>query len=1183
MRLLRRNSDGELSLTRDLRREDTIPPYATLSHTWGADAEEVKFEDLRCGTGKDKPGYRKIQLCAEQARRDGLQYFWVDTCCIDKANKVELSQAINSMFRWYRDATRCYVYLSDFYGSEFDGSNFRRSRWFTRCWTLQELLAPALVEFFSHQWQRLGDKTSLMQHIHEATGIPHSALEGAPLAMFGDNERLSWTEHREATREEDKAYSLLGIFGVYISPLYGEGIGRAFGRLHCEIEKLGRCIQDLYLTDPQDDKKRIEDTKGGLLKESYRWVLYNASFQQWRNDPQSQLLWVKGDPGKGKTMLLCGIIDELQKSKAKANVLSFYFCQATDSRINSATAVLRGLLYLLIKQQPSLASHVRKKHDDAGKALFRDANAWFALSEIFVDILHDPDMSSTYLVIDALDECVSDLPKLLGFIAQNSAVSSRVKWIVSSRNWPYIEEQLERAGHKVRLSLELNAESVSVAVSLFVKSKVSQLAEGKKYDEQTRDTVLNYLASNANDTFLWVALVCQDLQQVPRRNVLKKLRTFPPGLISLYKRMMEQISASDDSHLCKQILALTAVLYRPVTMYELASLVEEVEDISDDLESVRELISLCGSFLTLREDTVYFVHQSAKDFLFAEAFNKVFPYGSAEAHRIVFLRSLNLLSNTLRRDIYDLRAFGYPAEEVEQPDPDPLATSRYSCVYWVNHLYDSRPNSSASYAATLQDGGIVDLFLREKYLYWLEALSLCRSMPKGVASMAQLWSLVEERRELSSFTELVHDANRFIMYHKGAIESNPLQAYASALLFSPLTSLVRRHFQHQEPKWITIKPDIEGSWSACLQTLEGHGDYHVYSVAFSHDSTRLASASADRTIKIWDTSSGACLQTLEGHGDYIQSVAFSHDLTRLASALHDGTVKIWDTSSGACLQTVEGYGDYIRLVAFSHDLTRLASASGDRTVKIWDTSSGACLQTLEGHSDSIISVTFSHYSTRLASASLDSTVKIWDTSGGACLQTPVGHGDYIWSVAFSHDSTRLASASGDRTVKIWDTSSGACLQTLEGHSEDITSVTFSHDSTWLASASADGTVKIWDAGSGACLQTLAIGEILYHLSFDSTGSYLHTEIGPIAIGKSEVWDVTNIMEPDCLHYQGVGVSLDRMWITYNGRNVLWVPSEYRAGRTSVCGEKVGVGAGSGRVWICSLHRDYFIDEDGGRR
>ncbi|KAH7033954.1 beta transducin-like protein HET-E2C [Macrophomina phaseolina] len=1066
MRLLRRNSNGELSLTRDLRGEDTIPPYAILSHTWGADAEEVTFEDLTYSTGKNKAGYRKIQLCAEQARQDGLQYTWVDTCCIDKVNKVELSQAINSMFRWYRDATRCYVYLSDVSGSDVEGLNFRKSRWFTRGWTLQELLAPTLVEFFSQEWQRLGDKTSLMQHIHEATGIPHSALEGAPLAKFSVNERLSWNEHRQTKHEEDKAYSLLGIFGVYISPIYGEGTGRAFGRLHHEIEKLGRCIQDLYLTDPQDDKKRIEDTKGGLLKDSYRWVLNNTNFQQWYNDPQSQLLWIKGDPGKGKTMLLCGIVDELQKSKAKANLLSFYFCQATDSRINSATAVLRGLLYLLIKQQPSLVSHVRKKHDDAGKALFEDANAWFALSEIFADMLHDPDLNNTYLVIDALDECLADLPKLLDLIAQNSAVSSRVKWIVSSRNWPDIEEQLERAAHKVKLSLELNAESVSAAVSLFIEWKVSQLAEGKKYDKQTREAVLNYLASNANDTFLWVALVCQNLQQVQRWNVLKKLQAFPPGLISLYERMMKQISASDDSHLCKQVLALTAIVYRPVTIHELASLIEEVEDMSDDLDSVREIISLCGSFLTLREDTVYFVHQSAKDFLFAEAFDEVFPCGSTDAHRMVFLKSLKLLSKTLRRDMYDLGALGHPAEEVEQPDPDPLATSRYSCVYW--------------------------------YLYWLEALSLCRSMPKGVVSMAQLWSLVEERGELTSFTKLVHDANRFVMYHKGAIESSPLQAYASALLFSPASSLVRRRFQHEEPEWITIKPDTEESWSACLQTLEGHNGL-VWSVTFSHDSARLASGSWDRTVKIWDVSSGACLQTLEGHSSFVRSVTFSHDSTRLASGSGDRTVKIWDSGSGAYLQTLEGHSDSIWSVTFSHDSARLASGSWDRTVKIWDVSSGACLQTFEGHSSFVRSVIFSHDSTRLASGSGDRTVKIWDAGSGACLQTLEGHSQFVRSVTFSHDSTRLASGSDDRTVKIWDVSSGACLQTLEGHSSFVRSVTFSHDSTRLASGSEDRTIKIWDAGSGACLQTLSVGKALYHLSFDPTGSHLYTEMGSIAI------------------------------------------------------------------------------------
>jgi WD40 repeat protein len=202
--------------------------------------------------------------------------------------------------------------------------------------------------------------------------------------------------------------------------------------------------------------------------------------------------------------------------------------------------------------------------------------------------------------------------------------------------------------------------------------------------------------------------------------------------------------------------------------------------------------------------------------------------------------------------------------------------------------------------------------------------------------------------------QLVQDARRFIMYHKGAIEGYPLQTYASALLFSPTGSLIRQLFQQEEPEAISIMPALSDGWSACLQTLEGHSSA-VYSVAFSHDSTRLASASHYSTFKIWDASSGACLQTLEGHSSAVSSVAFSHDSTRLASASDDSTVKIWDASSGACLQTLEGHSSYVNSVAFSHDSTRLASASDDSTVKIWDASSGACLQTLEGRSGAVSS------------------------------------------------------------------------------------------------------------------------------------------------------------------------------------------------------------------------------------
>jgi hypothetical protein len=503
-----------------------------------------------------------------------------------------------------------------------------------------------------------------------------------------------------------------------------------------------KCIQDLHTTDPYNDKSRIEETKGGLLQDAYRWVLDNSAFQQWQQVPHSRLLWVKGDPGKGKTMLLCGIINELQSSMPSA-LLSYFFCQATDPRLNSATAVLRGLLYMLVIQQPSLASHIREKYDYAGKTLFEDTNAMVALTKIFVDMLRDPSLRTTYLMIDALDECVTDLPNLLDFIAKQSSASSRVKWIVSSRNWPSIGEQLEQAGHKIGLSLELNAESVAAAVDVFIQYKVSQLAQQKKYDKQTQDAVFAHLMSIADGTFLWVALVCQDLGKTPKWNALKKLKSFPPGLDALYERMMQQISVSDYAELCKQIIASNTVLYRPVKVQELVALVEQLHDFVDDLESVREIISLCGSFLTLREDTVYFVHQSAKDFIVAKASDEVFPGGTEECHREIFSKSITLLLQTLHRDMYSLKEPGLPIENVTQPEPDPLSMLRYPCVYWIDHLYDSKPNFSTNNSCDLQVRSVVDEFLRKKFLYWLEGISLCKTLGRGVVSIAKLWSLVQ--------------------------------------------------------------------------------------------------------------------------------------------------------------------------------------------------------------------------------------------------------------------------------------------------------------------------------------------------------------------------------------------------------------------------------------------------------
>ncbi|KAF2732967.1 HET-domain-containing protein [Polyplosphaeria fusca] len=236
MRLLSSNGDGEFSLTKFV--DDSIPRYAILSHTWGADQEEVTFKDIMEKTGRDKIGYEKFQFCRERAASDRLDYFWIDTCCIDKSSSTELSEAIKSMFRWYREAAKCYVYLSDV---STDGSiqTGPPSRWFnvTRGWTLQELLAPASVRFYSTDGKLLGDKTSLVRVLQEITGISVRALQGNPLSGFGVDERLPWAAGRKTKRAEDAAYSLLGIFDIHMPLIYGEGKDKAMARLRREIEQ----------------------------------------------------------------------------------------------------------------------------------------------------------------------------------------------------------------------------------------------------------------------------------------------------------------------------------------------------------------------------------------------------------------------------------------------------------------------------------------------------------------------------------------------------------------------------------------------------------------------------------------------------------------------------------------------------------------------------------------------------------------------------------------------------------------------------------------------------------------------------------------------------------------------------------------------------------------------------------
>ena len=223
--------------------DEKTPPYAILSHTWGN--EEVSFQDLE-KRETDKAGYSKIKSCCQLAASEGWQYVWIDTCCIDKSSSAELSEAINSMFRWYKRAQVCYAYLSDVDVEDKSGlflSSIRGSRWFTRGWTLQELLAPFMVIFYDKNWTEIGTKASLEQEISSETGIQRTHLFDHVDACIAV--KMSWASGRTTARLEDIAYCLLGLFDLNMPLLYGEG-EKAFFRLQYELLQSGDLDESIF-------------------------------------------------------------------------------------------------------------------------------------------------------------------------------------------------------------------------------------------------------------------------------------------------------------------------------------------------------------------------------------------------------------------------------------------------------------------------------------------------------------------------------------------------------------------------------------------------------------------------------------------------------------------------------------------------------------------------------------------------------------------------------------------------------------------------------------------------------------------------------------------------------------------------------------------------------------------------
>jgi WD40 repeat protein len=417
------------------------------------------------------------------------------------------------------------------------------------------------------------------------------------------------------------------------------------------------------------------------------------------------------------------------------------------------------------------------------------------------------------------------------------------------------------------------------------------------------------------------------------------------------------------------------------------------------------------------------------------------------------------------------------------------------------------------------------VFCEVHVLWWLEVLSLLKVLDVAIPSTHSARRHLRDNqpahvdadlaRAIDQALRYLNGLERFVLTFFEPIKAHPSHIYSSALPFSPVNDAFSAMHNAEAKASLQVIVGRDSDWGNCLRTIEGHGD-RVQSVACSKDGAHIVSGSSDKTVRLWDATTGVELARFDGHTAEVMAVAFSSDGTLVASGSYDNTVRIWRVSTGIELFRLQGHSDRVTSVAFSNDSSRIASGSHDAAVIVWDMRSGAEVAKFTGHSSAVTSVAFSSDCTLLASGSNDASIIIWNLATSAWLHRIWG--SRVNSVAFADDGYRVISGvehsptrgginvwdaassfrtlsvwdrtggavtsvaltsrgrvsiidlhqcaaygSSDRSVSIWDLTTNTLVAKLTGHSEAVTSVAFSADGTRLISGSRDKTIRVWDS------------------------------------------------------------------------------------------------------------------------
>ncbi|KAI0098507.1 heterokaryon incompatibility protein-domain-containing protein [Nemania sp. FL0031] len=785
MRLLRIRDDGTLTLTKDIVRNEDIPPYTILSHTWGRDDQEVSFADMIAGKGKDKQGYRKIEFCSNQTQIDGLRHFWIDTCCIDKTSSAELTEAINSMFCWYQCARKCYVYLADVgkgmsvnQGESALGSDLERelraSKWFTRGWTLQELLAPRSVEFFGSGGQRLGSRQSLKGLISKITGIAIKAFEGKPIFSFQIEERMSWSKGRKTTRPEDRAYSLLGVFGVYMTLIYGENETNAFERLRQEIRRHYKWVFDrLPIAEGSAFDAHSKEPYQTCQPDTRTEILHHID--DWMKDMDGKtIFWLNGMAGTGKSTIARTVARRATDSEYLG--ASFFFKRGERDRIDTSR-FFSTIAAQLARKEPSFAYHL-------GSILREDlALVEAGLERQFENLIIEPfsrafgnvgSKGKMLIVVDALDECdseanVKQVIDLFSCANRIPGLSWHLRIFATSR--PDIPVRLGfEAVHGTYEDLILHEVPESIIqqdLSIYFQKELATIrTEYNRSVSTSRQlpadwpnvTDVQTLVSMATPLFIFAATIVRFLTNRrygnPDKNLQKVLRdrtksqesklddTYRPVLDMMLVGLPER-ERTEALQEFQVIVGSIVVLAEPLPASALAALVDLPQASVDDRLDMFHSVLDVPSTPTL---PVRLLHLSFRDFLTDPGKREQHEFWIDEksVHKRLAADCLKIMDTDLRKDIREQRRrykiydwdCAVKTKETTQsamtmrPDMTLRPAMAYACRYWADHLKEAGGNICEDQVYS---------FLHRHFLYWLQALAIEGEVSRSVEIVKWLY------------------------------------------------------------------------------------------------------------------------------------------------------------------------------------------------------------------------------------------------------------------------------------------------------------------------------------------------------------------------------------------------------------------------------------------------------------